>query len=456
MTLLNPAALWGLAGMLLLLLLSLWRLRPIRRVEPTIRLWERIPDRRPPVRAVQRPRWNLLLLLQMLVLAALVLAWARPATVSEGPAPRDIALVFDTSASMIPRMDGAKERARELLGMLSPQDRVTVIAEHGDTLETVHAVPCESDVRDAVRFADQDLVYVFTDEPIEGFRTVGTGVTSNTGIVDARIEGDSIFVRIAHVGPPVTKKVEGRDIEIDERGVTLTFPGRDTVRMEADGFTLDDVVVASPLSPVEVVLHGDPGPRFRKALGAMGNVHLSARGPVHLYFREVPEVLEGFAIVIQPPGDSFVPRSIATEDHEITRSVVPEEIVVFSATEVRWEGEVVVSADGKPVVVVGENQIVVGLEWRADGWPVYPSFPIFWTNVISYARRLQSDGFPRACEGEGPNLLSERETRAPGLERRPIERPPDPPRIPVERPLDVVLLGAGLLLLLASWGLARE
>jgi len=44
---LHPGAFAGLASILLLILLSLWRQRPARVVVPSVRLWERISDRLP-------------------------------------------------------------------------------------------------------------------------------------------------------------------------------------------------------------------------------------------------------------------------------------------------------------------------------------------------------------------------------------------------------------------------
>ena len=47
MTFLNPLALWGLGAIALLVIFSLWRLKPRRQTEPSIRLWQKIVDRRP-------------------------------------------------------------------------------------------------------------------------------------------------------------------------------------------------------------------------------------------------------------------------------------------------------------------------------------------------------------------------------------------------------------------------
>jgi hypothetical protein len=81
----------------------------------------------------QRLRRNLLLILQLLFLAALILALARPFTWAEGAGSQAAILILDISASMaasdVPpsRLDAAKAQARGLVDSLPDDARITVI-----------------------------------------------------------------------------------------------------------------------------------------------------------------------------------------------------------------------------------------------------------------------------------------------------------------------------------------
>lgn len=85
----------------------------------------------------QRLRPHLLLLLQLLVLAALVLALARPFTWSEATGGDHLILILDTSASMqatdVPpnRLGEAVQQAQRLIASLPAGARVTIIAAGG-------------------------------------------------------------------------------------------------------------------------------------------------------------------------------------------------------------------------------------------------------------------------------------------------------------------------------------
>ena len=80
----------------------------------------------------QRLRRNLLLVLQLLFLAALILSLARPFTWAEGPAGQALIVVVDTSASMaatdgepggaggVTRLEAATARALAIFGVVRP------------------------------------------------------------------------------------------------------------------------------------------------------------------------------------------------------------------------------------------------------------------------------------------------------------------------------------------------
>ncbi|MGD8605337.1 MAG: VWA domain-containing protein, partial [Anaerolineales bacterium] len=88
----------------------------------------------------QKLKSNLLLFLQLLIVAALILALARPFTWGEGSIGDLLIVVIDTSASMQAtdlapnRLEAAQDEVRQLLDEISPSTRVIII-EAGDRAE---------------------------------------------------------------------------------------------------------------------------------------------------------------------------------------------------------------------------------------------------------------------------------------------------------------------------------
>ena len=131
---LTPLALAG--GLLALPILLLYMLR-LRREElevPSIMLWQQLLQDTEANTPWQRLRRNLLLLLQLLILAALVLALARPFIIVPAPGSGQIVLLLDASASMNAadapegsRFRAAQNEARSVVSAMGGDDRVTLI-----------------------------------------------------------------------------------------------------------------------------------------------------------------------------------------------------------------------------------------------------------------------------------------------------------------------------------------
>lgn len=85
----------------------------------------------------QKPRWNLLLLLQLLILAGVTVALARPVLEALGPAPENAVLLVDGSASMQAtdvtpsRFAQAVEQAKKTLDALPDGSHVSVLLAAG-------------------------------------------------------------------------------------------------------------------------------------------------------------------------------------------------------------------------------------------------------------------------------------------------------------------------------------
>lgn len=156
MSFLTPLAFIG--GLLAVPILLLYMLR-LRRREVTVSstfLWQQILRDREANTPWQKLRRNLLLFLQLLILALLVLALARPFITVPAVGAGQIALLLDASASMNAtdtddgtRLEEAKQRALEIVDTMSTGDTMTVIRV-ADTAEVLSGY---TDDRDALRTA---------------------------------------------------------------------------------------------------------------------------------------------------------------------------------------------------------------------------------------------------------------------------------------------------------------
>lgn len=133
MTLLNPTALILGALALPILLLYMLKLRR-RRVEiSSILLWQMLLRDRQANTPWQRLRRNLLLFLQLLILACLVLALSRPAIPSASIASGSLVVLMDGSASMTAlegsstRFEASRVAVRELIRDLGSDEMMTLI-----------------------------------------------------------------------------------------------------------------------------------------------------------------------------------------------------------------------------------------------------------------------------------------------------------------------------------------
>jgi Aerotolerance regulator N-terminal/von Willebrand factor type A domain len=134
MSFLTPLAFIG--GLLAIPIILLYMLR-LRRREITVSstfLWQQLLQDREANTPWQRLRRNLLLLLQLIILALIVFALARPFIIVPAVSTGQIAVLLDASASMNAtdssdgtRYNEAKQRALEIVDTMNPGDTMTVI-----------------------------------------------------------------------------------------------------------------------------------------------------------------------------------------------------------------------------------------------------------------------------------------------------------------------------------------
>lgn len=127
---------WGLFALLpVIVVLYLLKLKRRRVVVPSTLLWRRATQDLVANAPFQKLRNNLLMWLQLLLLALLILAFLRPTFKLNDLSGTTLVLLIDQSASMATkeegggtRLDLAKERAREAITSLSARDEAIVVA----------------------------------------------------------------------------------------------------------------------------------------------------------------------------------------------------------------------------------------------------------------------------------------------------------------------------------------
>jgi Mg-chelatase subunit ChlD len=134
MRLLSSTALWWLLLAAVIIFFYLLKLKRKRNAVPSVLLWTRALDELEANAPFRRLRRNLLLLLQLLALAALVFALARPLVITRALASGSTIIVIDSTASMSARdeesssrLDRARQLARGMIEGLSGDDRAAII-----------------------------------------------------------------------------------------------------------------------------------------------------------------------------------------------------------------------------------------------------------------------------------------------------------------------------------------
>ncbi|HXG91352.1 MAG TPA: BatA and WFA domain-containing protein [Blastocatellia bacterium] len=134
MRLLSMSALWWMLLGAIIIFFYLLKLKRNRRVMPSVMLWQRAMEELEANAPFKKLRRSLLLLLQLLALAAIVFTLARPLVTTRALASGNTIIIIDSTASMSARdesgssrLDRAKQLAREMVDGLSRDDRAAVI-----------------------------------------------------------------------------------------------------------------------------------------------------------------------------------------------------------------------------------------------------------------------------------------------------------------------------------------
>ena len=134
MRLLSASALWWLLLSAPIIFFYLLKLKRKRQIVPSVLLWQRALEEIEANAPFRRLRRSLLLLLQLLILAAAVFALARPLVTTRALASGSTIIILDSTASMSvkdqdgsSRLDRARTLARQMIDGLSGSDRAAII-----------------------------------------------------------------------------------------------------------------------------------------------------------------------------------------------------------------------------------------------------------------------------------------------------------------------------------------
>lgn len=443
----RPEGLWVLALAVPILAFHFYRGRIRRLPVPTLLLWEQVLVEEERKSALQRLRHYASLLLNLLALTVLTSAVSDPRVKGITPERRRIALVVDTSPSMLAREPDGRtrlDRARaEARAWIDAADEAVVYDGEGrrEGPESLR-VGTRGDAAEMARVLrrtrpDLEVVLLSGGAPVSN-----RGWISGACVQGAEERFPSLRLRARDArGRRVAVRWNGEPLaeetaESDEFVFPLDparHPGRrlelggvaEVAFAEADAFPLDDVawfVVPPSAPPPIVVFHREaPDPLLLRALDA-----LAARGwagervlvSIAKFAQARPALVEGTATIFdrceppEPVGGAVL-RLGAAEGAEIQRPVVTDwdrtgpllegadltSLAVLRARVLRGGVPLIETASG-PIATVerraGVAQVVLGfsLDLRESDLALRAAFPIFLRNWIDWVRRGATRSFP--------------------------------------------------------------
>ncbi|RMG95337.1 MAG: VWA domain-containing protein [Chloroflexi bacterium] len=186
-----------LFGLLALPIILLYMLRLRRRevlVSSTL-LWQKLMRDREANAPWQKLRRNLLLFLQLLILAALVFALARPFLPVPSIATGNVVVLLDASASMLAtdveptRFDAAKEEINRLIGELGSNSQMTIIKVGQTPAVLIAATNDKAALREAIAnitaeptAADWTAAFALATGAAQGFSNARVVIISDGGL----------------------------------------------------------------------------------------------------------------------------------------------------------------------------------------------------------------------------------------------------------------------------------
>jgi len=417
MELLNPGALWLLPLIGILILLARLRPEPLRRAIANVHLWAGAALDERSLAASARPRFNLLLVLQvafaLLVIGALthpLLPWT----------DREVAIVVDISASMDARddvgtrLDVARERALALASSLPQSARVRLVGaaaspvdlgrfRAGDAalrraIADVKTAAGAADLEEAIQFARGGDVFVLSDQPAQphtGVRWVQVGHPVDNLAVTALAArrtamgtaGGALLAEISNYGAAdrdadVVFKHDGR--EFARRSVRIAARKATAVAVDVpdaggtfsaelagnrDALAADDrrFAVARPAGRIHVRLASPGGQFVERALEANPDVTVDSAGAGNTDVvvcggcRELPPGNTN-VLMVAPPETASAPSgplTVGVSTHSLMDGVDVAGLVARAVPSAgvlsNGPSTIVLRAGNQPALVAGER-----------------------------------------------------------------------------------------------------
>jgi len=223
MRFLSAGALWWLLLGAVIIFFYLLKLKRKRRVVPSVFLWQRALEEVEANAPFRRLRRSLLLLLQLLALAALAFALARPLVTTSALASGSTVIIIDATASMSARdedgrsrLDRAKDLARDMIAGLGGNDRAAIIESSSrvivrgpltsdssalySAINDIQETDAAGDLSDAILLAGQ----IAKAEPDSGIVVIGDGGgTSSSASADQSSNNILSTIQPSTSGPPL-------------------------------------------------------------------------------------------------------------------------------------------------------------------------------------------------------------------------------------------------------------
>jgi hypothetical protein len=487
----NPAALFGLLGLIPIFLLGFLRIRPRRVAVPSLTVWRMLPERPPPLREMKRPRFTLQLILIAAGFAAGVLAIAGPSLLFHRNEPLSAVVALDTRPRMLTRhadgrtsFDRALDEIRRMAGELEADDRILLFAQQQTLLRLESGPSIDlSGLRAGSAGSFEETLaraheagpkfFAITDRPREGPGEkilVGDPRALNTGIADATPDG---FVRLIHTGPPREARVSidgaERSVRLETGSTTLLAgrPIREIKLLEDDSLAEDNVAVASMAPGRGELTVGYSGSRRHDSMIRAMQKLPGARvvpGDAEVRFiveepAEDPARLNNAFVILPMERMAALPAKPAFSDHPLLKGV-PLTLIAPKKARPAVGSTPLIEAGGVAIAALDEARHVLTLGFDPYEMDVMDRawLPILMQNFYERAREAALAPGPKFLRlgadapvlGPGVNLLDETQSMNAGEYRVPrsygLSRGDRKVRN-AAFPLDAILLGTALLCL---------
>ena len=433
---------WAFLGLAAILALYMLKRRFEEHEVPSTYLWRRMLADQNANRPFQKLRKNLLMVLQLAVVALLALALMHPAT--KGLAGGDYVLIFDTSLSMRAdgRMEQAKERALRMVDEMAAGSSVTVITAGNEvetplsrsedsvrvkqTISSVRAGYAGAALDRAVSLAqamareiDGLNIVVFSDdyEAPEGIRTVNAERgAENRAILSVKLarraEANEAVVVVANYGEAcdMTLEIEAdgalwdvHTVSLEKEqtlGVPFTLPDDvQTVHArirQSDALAEDNEAWGVPQDARShvVAYAGDKNVFLETAIGLREDVELvktdfeglaSAKAEMYVSVQNGLTVLSRTGATSITAGEEKLAAngSLAVSERETLMDGVSVDGVAVRSYRPLTGGRTLLSLNGDALISADGDSVVFGFDLHNTNFPLRLGFPVLMRNLLS-------------------------------------------------------------------------